>query len=161
MGVEGRSRDRMNRVRMIAVSVVAAAVLVCLVGSFMTRSAMENLPFLRGQAGSDTSVQNSLVDQRPWQTAQAVAALAVSAEEKSMAREAEQLADHEVDQAFAQALRQAAVEPRELKGEALELQQRVTELQGLVKEDQARVKELTAKAGPNGSADAQAADDLD
>jgi small-conductance mechanosensitive channel len=147
----------MNRVRMIGVSVVAAVLVVCLVGSFMTQNAMEHLPFLSGRAGSGSGVQNSLVDQRPWQTAQALAALAVSAEEKSMAREAERLADHEVDQAFAQALRQAGAEPRELKGEALELQQRVTELQGMVKDDQERVKELTAKAG----ADAQAADDLD
>jgi small-conductance mechanosensitive channel len=151
----------MNRVRMIGVSVVAAVLVVCLVGSFMTQNAMEHLPFLSGRAGSGSGVQNSLVDQRPWQTAQALAALAVSAEEKSMAREAERLADHEVDQAFAQALRQASAEPRELKGEALELQQRVTELQGMVKDDQARVKELTAKAGADGKADAQAADDLD
>ena len=140
----------MNRVRMIGVSVVAAVLVLCLVGSFMTQSAMEHLPFLSRRAGSGSGVQNSLVDQRPWQTAQALAALAVSTEEKSMAREAERLADHEVDQAFAQALRQAAVEPRELKGEALELQQRVTELQRLVKDDQARVKELPAKAGPDG-----------
>jgi small-conductance mechanosensitive channel len=151
----------MIRVRLIGVSVVAAALLVFLVGCLVTQSAMQNLPFLGGQGGSRTGVQAGLVDQRPWQTAQALAALANSAEEKNFAREAERLADHEVDQAFAQALRQAAIEPRELKGEAQELQQRVTELQALVKDDQARVKELTAKAGPDGSADAEAADDLD
>jgi small-conductance mechanosensitive channel len=142
-------------------SIVVAALVVFLVGSFMTRSAMEHLPFLGGRGGSQGGGQSGLVDQRPWQTAQALAALAVSTEEKAFARDAERIADHEVDQAFAQALRQAAIAPRELKGEALELQQRVTELQGLVKDDQARVKELTAKAGPDGSADAQAADDLD
>jgi small-conductance mechanosensitive channel len=123
----------------------------------MTRGAMENLPFLKG--GGD--VQGGLVDQRPWQTAEALAGLAVSAEERVLAREAERLADHEVDRAFAQALRQASAETRELKGEALVLQQRVTELQGMVKDDQALVKELTAKAGSDGQADAQAADDLE
>jgi small-conductance mechanosensitive channel len=37
----------------------------------------------------------------------------------------------------------------------------VADLQATVKEDQARVTALTAKAGPNGSADMQAADDLE
>ena len=64
------------------------------------------------------------------------------------AREAERLADHEVDQAFAQSLRQATAETRRLTGEALTLQQRVTELQQTVKEDQERVAALTPKSGP-------------
>ncbi len=44
-----------------------------------------------------------------------------------------------MDQAFAMALRQAAIETRTLTGNALALQQKVTNLQELVKEDQARV----------------------
>jgi small-conductance mechanosensitive channel len=97
------------------------------------------------------------VDQRPWQTAKTVAALAVSAEELDLAREAERLADHEVDQAFAQSLRQASAETRELTGDALTLQKRVTELQQTVKQDQAQVAALTAKAGAAGPT----GDDLD
>jgi small-conductance mechanosensitive channel len=147
----------MNHVRKVWVAVAFTLLILCVVGSVMTRGAMENLPFLKG--GGD--VQGGLVDQRPWQTAEALAGLAVSAEERVLAREAERLADHEVDRAFAQALRQASAETRELKGEALVLQQRVTELQGMVKDDQALVKELTAKAGSDGQADAQAADDLE
>ncbi len=77
---------------------------------------------------------SGLVDQRPWQTIEALAPLAVSAEEKRLARDAERLADHEVDQAFAQALRQASVGTRNLTGEALALQQKVATLQGVVKE---------------------------
>jgi small-conductance mechanosensitive channel len=124
---------------------------------------MEHLPFLHGQPSgwSGVPIRHGIVDQRPWQTAQTLAALAESAEERELAREAERLADHEVDQAFAQSLRQASAEPRELKGEALALQKRVADLQVTVKEDQALVAALTAKAGPNGSADAQAADDLE
>jgi small-conductance mechanosensitive channel len=86
-----------------------------------------------------------------------VAALAVSAEELDLAREAERLADHEVDQAFAQSLRQASAETRELTGDALTLQKRVTELQQTVKQDQAQVAALTAKAGAAGPT----GDDLD
>ena len=89
---------------------------------------------------------NGLVDQRSWQTIEALAPLAVSAEEKRLARDAERLADHEVDQAFAQALRQASVETRNLTGEALVLQQKVATLQGVVKDDQEKVDSLTAAA---------------
>ena len=47
---------------------------------------------------------------------QTLAALAVSAEERELAREAERLADHEVDQAFAQALRQASAGDEGVEG---------------------------------------------
>jgi small-conductance mechanosensitive channel len=148
----------MDQVRKVSVAAAAAVLVLCVAGAYMTRGSMEHLPFLRGQGGPGGRA-SGLVDQRPWQTAQALAALAMSAEEKELAREAERLADHEVDQAFAQALRQASAETHELKGEALALQQRVTELQQIVKEDQARVAALTAKAGTAGAANA--GDDLD
>ena len=139
----------MNRARKIAVGVALGWLILCLVGSFMTRSVMEHLPFLHGQkAGwSATVVPRGIVDQRPWQTAETLAALAESTEERAFAREAERLADHEVDQAFAQSLRQANAEVRELKGESLKLQQRVTELQQTIKEDERQVASLTAKTG--------------
>jgi hypothetical protein len=118
---------------------------------------MTHLPFLRGKGGAG---QNTLVDQRPWQTIESLAPLAVSAEEQSLAHEAERLADHEVDQAFAFALRQAAFQTRTLTGDALVIQQKVAQLQALVKEDQAHVDTLTASLKqPNGAiADS---DDLD
>jgi small-conductance mechanosensitive channel len=140
----------MNRARKIAVAVSLAVLVLVTVGSFMTRGVMEHLPFLHAQKAGwgGAAVPHGIVDQRPWQTAETLAALAVSAEEREFAREAERLADHEVDQAFAQSLRQASAETRELKGEALTLQRRVTELQQTVKEDQARVAALTPKGGP-------------
>ena len=112
---------------------------------------MAHLPFLQRQGnvqGPDGN-QKTLVDLRPWQTAQALAALAVSAEEKEYANEAERLADHEVDQAFATALRQATaqVQHRTLAGDALALSQSVAQLQILVRDDQAQVSSLTAKSG--------------
>lgn len=130
---------------------------------------MEHLPFLHGQKTGWNAAPPSydIVDQRPWKTAQTLAPLAVSAEELEFAREAERLADHEVDQAFAQSLRQASAETRQLTGEALALQQRVNSLQQTVKEDQQRVATLTAKAAPaagvaaGSAAVGPAADDLD
>jgi small-conductance mechanosensitive channel len=139
----------MNRARKIAVAISLALLILGLVGTFTTQGVMEHLPFLHGQkAGwSDVVIPHGIVDQRPWQTAATLSALAVSTEERELAREAERLADHEVDQAFSQSLRQASAETRELKGEALALQQRVNELEQTVKEDQARIAALTAKGG--------------
>src|SRR6266436_6136081 len=154
----------MNRGHKIAAAVALAVVVLCLVGSFATRGVMEHLSFLRGQKTGWNAAPKSfgIVDQRPWQTARTLAALAVSAEELELAREAERLADHEVDQAFAQSLRQASAETRQLTGEALTLQQRVTSLQQMVKEDQARVTDLTPKSGPTAGGPAlPAGDDLD
>jgi small-conductance mechanosensitive channel len=144
----------MNRTRKIAVAVSLSFFVLCMAGSFMTRGVMEHLPFLHGQkeGWAATVVPHGIVDQRPWQTAETLAELAESAEEREFAREAERLADHEVNQAFSQSLRQANAEVRQLTGAALVLQRRVTELQQIVKEDQARVAALSAKTGLNAGA---------
>jgi small-conductance mechanosensitive channel len=83
------------------------------------------------------------VDQRPRQTATTLAALAQSAEERDLAREAERLADHEVDQAFSQSLRQASLDKPKVSIRALELQQRIAELEKIIKSDEARVSSPT------------------
>jgi small-conductance mechanosensitive channel len=146
----------MSKGRAVLVAVAAGILAVCLVASFLTRGAMANLPFLNGQSGG----ASGLVDQRPWQTVAALAPLAVSAEEKQYAREAEKLADHEVDQAFAMALRQAEMETRLLSGPALELQQKVNGLAEQVKEDQAAMDTLTAQVAAATKSGAAAADSL-
>jgi len=141
----------MNRAHKIAATVSLAVLVLCLLGSIMTWGVMENLPFLHGQKAGWNAIPRpyGIVDQRPWSTARTLTALAVSAEELQLAREAERLADHEVDQNFAQSLRQASPETRELTGEALTLQQRVTELEQTVEEEQERIVALrAAAAGP-------------
>jgi hypothetical protein len=101
---------------------------------------MANLSFLKDPNAG-------LVDKRPWQTVQALAPLAVTSEEQAFAQDAERLADHEVDQAFAQALREAAAKAaRPATGAAIELTQKVADLQAIVKTDQAKVDGLTAAA---------------
>ncbi len=117
---------------------------------------MADLHFAR-RGGAHASEE--LVDQGPWKTAWALAPLAVSAEEQRYAREAQRLADHEVDQAFAMALRQASLETRVLTGESLALSRKIEDLQKTVKGDQALVDGLTEQAkGPNAST---VADDLE
>jgi len=125
---------------------------ITLAGVFMTRGVMEYLPFLQARKGSWTGayVPLGIVDQRPWQTAATLAALAQSAEERKLARDAERLADHEVDQAFSQSLRQASLAKPNLSGKALALQQRVSQLQETIKNDEARIASLSADAKPVG-----------
>ncbi|WP_263373011.1 mechanosensitive ion channel family protein [Granulicella aggregans] len=139
----------------------AVALVLCLVGLYLTRGAMANLSFLGDKS-------TGLVDQRPWQTIQALAPLAVSAEEQSFAQEAERLADHEVDQAFAQALREASTQSKTMTPEAQALSVKVSQLEDEVKADKARVVALggdpkaktdtaTAAASDSGNDDLDAA----
>ena len=146
----------MSDARKLGITIAVLVLVLCAGVSVATRDAMRNLSFLSHPSGSTAG---DLADQRPWQTAQALAPLAVSSEELTLAHEAQRLADHEVDQAFAMALRQASTEKRVLTGDALALQQKVTELQRTVKADQALVDSLEQQAkGPNAAA---VADDLD
>ncbi|HEX4427288.1 MAG TPA: mechanosensitive ion channel protein MscS [Terriglobales bacterium] len=140
----------MNRARLLIVLVILIVLAVTLAGSVFTSGVMTYLPFLQARKGDWTGVYvpPGVVDQRPWQTAATLAALAQSAEEKELAREAERLADHEVDQAFSQSLRQASLAKPNLSGKALALQQRVVELQETIKSDQARIATLSAGAKP-------------
>jgi Small-conductance mechanosensitive channel len=107
---------------------------------------MSDMPFLKRNTARNSP--KSIVDLRPWQTAQTLAAMAVTAEETEFAHDAERLADHEVDQAFATALRQAILraEHRDLTGGALEISQRVNELQRIVAQDKADLQRLTDQA---------------
>jgi small-conductance mechanosensitive channel len=158
----GRIRKRVfGRVSLIVLLAMAALLVLCLAFSWTTRDSMAHLSFLSGQ-GNVRSVEKSqttLVDLRPWQTAEALAPLAVTAEETEDAHEAERLADHEVDQAFASALRQASAQAqhRILTGDALALSQRVKQLQQLIKEDQALVNSLTAASGSSAASTKDAA----
>ncbi len=72
-------------------------------GLFLTRG-----PDAAVVAKPQPKVAETEVDQEPNLTARRLAAFAVTQEEKQFAHEAERLADHEVDLAFNDALRQAA-----------------------------------------------------
>ncbi len=150
----------MKEFRRLAIAIPAILLAVCLAGSFWTRGAMAHMPFLNTH-GASSGTPGNLVDQRPWQTIQSLAPLAVSAEEQALAREAERLADHEVDQAFALALRQASFQTHTLTGDALALQQKVGQLQSLVKDDQAKVDAITASLKAASAAIPGTSDDLD
>src|SRR5438094_3400482 len=140
----------MNRARTVIVLVMLIVLAVTLTGAFLARGVMADLPFLQARKGSWTGayVPLGIVDQRPWQTAATLAALAESAEEKKLARDAERRADHEIDQAFSQSLRQASLAQPKVSDKALALQKRVNELQETVRNDEARIAALSAAAAP-------------
>ena len=140
----------LGRGRFLSLLVLLGGLILCLAFSWTTRDALAHLPFLKiqkTQHGAGASSQTTLVDLHPWQIAQALAPLAVSKEEEEFAHEAERLADHEVNQAFAASLRQASERRLTPTGEALELSQKVAQLQETAKEDQAQVRSLTPAPG--------------
>lgn len=158
---EGEVRLRtLDKARTVALIVLTALLVFCLAFAWITRGAMAHFSFLNQKGAAS---QKSLVDLRAWQTAEALAALAVTSEETEFARQAEHLADHEVDQAFASALREAnlKVEHRALTGEALALSQKVQQLQQLVAQDQTQVNTLTAASKSSQAQSDQADNDLE
>lgn len=150
----------------LAIGAIVVLVGVLAIGSvfaWRTNDVMGNLPFLKQAARkvAPTGEQKMLVDETPWKTAQELAALAVTQEERVYARQAERLADQEVDQAFATALRQASLEQRRLTGAALDLQAKVTQMDGVVKSDQAALKGAAKGSDDEQIAEAQLGLDQD
>src|SRR3954471_2070411 len=94
----------MKRLRNLPAIGMGILLAVCLTGWYATRDSSQGRTPLKPAA---TANQTSLIDQRLIQTAQQIAALAITAEEQELAREALRLTDHELDQAFATALREA------------------------------------------------------
>jgi len=94
---------------------------------------------------SAPEVERPLVDQRPLQTARRMAVLASSPEEQRFAVEAEKVGDHELDLAFADALRAAAETSPRLTPEMKALLDRKTKAEAAVKVDQDGVEQLTKR----------------
>jgi len=91
------------------------------------------------------ALQHPLVDQRPLQTAQRMAATAATPEEQALAHEAEKVGDHEVDLAFFDALRTAEENPPPLSLEAKALAERKNKAEQALKDDQEGIALLTRK----------------
>ncbi len=150
----------LGRARFVSLLVLVVLLGLCLAFSWTTRGATAHLSFLRSANGPAN--KSTIVDLHSWQIAQALSPLAVSREEVEFAHEAERLADHEVNQAFAMALRQAGARRPAAAGATLALAQKITQLQQMAKDDQARVHALTSGAATDDDLKiAQAQLDLD
>ena len=103
----------------------------------------------------------SVVDQTPLTTAQTLAQLSNSPAEQRFAQEALRLGDHEVDLAFAAALRDAAENPPPLSPAAKKVQERLARSQKAFDTDTDQVAQLTAaEAKASGSKKDKLNDDL-
>jgi small-conductance mechanosensitive channel len=128
---------------------VAAIVLVLLVGLTMygfweTRKPLP--PVADAVSNLSQAPERALVDQRPLITAQQLAQLAMTHDERALAQEALRIADFDVDQAFDNALRRARLHPPPLSPEALAAETRLQKAEKLLEADQDRVKQLTDQA---------------
>ena len=84
------------------------------------------------------------MDQSTYTTAQRLAQLAVAPEELSFSQFALRIADHELDLAFTEALRDVEAHPPALSADAAAIQARIAKSQILFSTDQQRVNDLTA-----------------
>jgi len=134
-----------KRLHIVPAAILGVLLLGCLVAIYVTRDS-GNRPAAPVPAASDQAVA---VDSRLLQTANQLAALAETGDEQSTAREALRLADHELDQAFATALRQAAAYRPPATGPLRDLDKRVNELKAQVAWDHRRVAQLAKTASPN------------
>ena len=133
-----------NRERIVAV-VSFAAIIVALVGLFLTRDSTTP------SAGTKPR-RAPLVDEQPVHTARTVAALASTREEQRFALQALGLADHAVDLAFADAMREANLHPAPRTPDTKELFDRVSRAEAQVESDQDIINELKkqfSKAKPS------------
>jgi small-conductance mechanosensitive channel len=110
-------------------------ILAAIVGLFMTRES--RLPSARSRPRL-----TPLVDEQVVQTARRMATLASTREEQRYAQQAVTLADHAVDLAFSNALREATAHPGATTPESKELFERVRRAQAQVKSDQELIDEL-------------------
>jgi small-conductance mechanosensitive channel len=123
-------------------------VLAAVIGFVLTRDLG---PLAASSTTGTASQQTPLVDERPLQTARAMAKLASGADEHRFADEAEQLADNEVDLAFHDALRDAANRPAKPTPENRELYEHASQSEAQVKADQDRVDQLKKRLASSGT----------
>jgi small-conductance mechanosensitive channel len=101
-------------------------------------------PALHATRGNAAITSTDLVDQSTYTTAQRLALLAIAPEEQSFSQSALRIADHELDLAFTEALRDVEAHPPALNSEAAAIQARIAKSQTLLSADQQQVDGLTA-----------------
>lgn len=138
----------MRRVKNLLPWALAALLVACVVAWYFTRDEGSN----RIAAKKGATSQTLPVDRRLLQSARQMAVVADTADEQVLAGEALRLADHELDQAFASALREAAATiPPATSGPLKALTDRITQLKKRVAVEQARIAKLTQDAAAKGS----------
>ena len=145
----GDGKHRFRRFRDVPAAFLALLLITCLVAVYATRG---------GRATSPAAVrpgpqsQGSPINQRLLTDAQATDALADTAEEQGLSREALRLSDHELDQAFASALREATAVRPPPSGPLKQLADRVASWNDRIAADEKRVADLSKGAASQSGA---------
>src|SRR5216684_5964480 len=126
--------------RFLLPAILALMLGACIVGSYLFRGADSPAPRAK-QSNPDSPIDETLL-----QTARQLAAVADTADEQALAHEAQRLADHELDQAFASELRQASAPAPATKGPLKRMQDRIAKGKAQIAADQALVEKLTKNA---------------
>jgi hypothetical protein len=147
MALPGMTRPGFPRTTPVVVwAALGILILVLPLGLYFTSEGDISLEYTTPAA---LSTVNSPVDQEQYETARNLAALAATEQEKQYAVMALRAADHELDKAFASAIRNSALERQTLSGAALQISQRIDDLRQAVKKDE----ETIAVLGPDTAGD--------
>ncbi len=160
--IKGRKKPAFSRAQWVTLGIIGVLLALCIAFSWTTPDGLRRPSSSWGTDGAGRAVApKTIVDLGPWVTAESLAQLAVTSEEKALAQQAQRLADHSVDQAFAAALREANLrtQDRKLSGDALSIANRIEQLKQLVQQDQAAVKQISPEKPVNKST--QSSDDSD
>jgi small-conductance mechanosensitive channel len=111
-------------------------------------AAASSVPVAKGHfwRRSAPKQREQLVDQRPLQVARSLVPLATTLEEQRLVQEAMRVADHEVDLAFADALRAAAETPKHPTPEVKDLFALKVKAEAVVTSDQQLIAQLAKQA---------------
>jgi small-conductance mechanosensitive channel len=104
----------------------------------------QTAPAITARKTTAAITSTDLVDQSTYATAQRLAQLALAAEEQTYGQSALRIADHELDLAFTEALRDIEAHPPALNSESTAIQARISKSQALQTKDQQRVADLTS-----------------
>lgn len=141
----------MRRVKNLLGWTLAALLLACVVAWYFTRDEASNRIAAKKLPASSQPLP---MDRRLLQSARQMASAADTTDEQALAAEALRLADHELDQAFASALREAAAaSPPPTNAPLKALADRITQLKKRMAMEQARIAKLTQDAAAKSAAD--------
>src|SRR5712692_10554884 len=144
----------MKRFKDLPALVLAVLLVAGLVGSYVTRDASSTGAGVKKPAASSQTLP---IDEPLLAVARQMASAADTSEEQPLALEALRLADHELDLAFATALREATQPSAPASGPLKQLADRVTQLKARIITGQENIAKLTKKA----ATDEAASDQLD
>ena len=123
--------------------VIGAFLLALVILAISAFIATEDKRAANGTAGSPTA--SELVDVSPLRTARGLASVAITSEEQRLAQQAARVADHEVDLAFADALRSAREQAGNQDPRYRELNERLKDAQAALDQDKVEIARLKAK----------------